>query len=206
MLPSMLARRPILAALASLPVAAAARADVGKPKLGDSGLYEQPWFLNSFLDLGEDLAEAQGKGKGLLVLVEQRGCIYCKQFHEVHLAIPELRQRLQASFAVLQLDLYGPRPVKDFDGAERSEKALAADLAVRFTPSFLFFPRDAKPAGRPARAVEHVRQNGLLKPFPTYAMIKYAATGAFRTERDFAAYLKAEHAADIAAGGRAHTW
>ena len=29
-----------------------------EPQLGDNGLYTQPWFLQSFLDLREDLEEA----------------------------------------------------------------------------------------------------------------------------------------------------
>ena len=42
--------------------------------LGDDGLYHQPWFLNSFLDLKDDLAEAAAEGKRFAVIWEQRGC------------------------------------------------------------------------------------------------------------------------------------
>ncbi len=40
--------------------------------LGDDGLYHQPWFLNSFLDLKDDLAEAAEAGKRFALIWEQR--------------------------------------------------------------------------------------------------------------------------------------
>ncbi|MCC0028761.1 MAG: hypothetical protein H6891_00135 [Brucellaceae bacterium] len=52
-----------------------------EPQLDDNGLHHQDWFLESFLDIGEDLAEAQAKGKGLVIVFEQRGCPYCREMH-----------------------------------------------------------------------------------------------------------------------------
>ncbi len=51
-----------------------AASDRIEPILGDDGMYHQPWFLNSFLDLKEDLAEAAEAGKRFVVMWEQRGC------------------------------------------------------------------------------------------------------------------------------------
>jgi hypothetical protein len=48
---------------------------------GPSGLYTQPWFLESFLELSDDLAEAAGKGKNFAVIWEQKGCPYCRETH-----------------------------------------------------------------------------------------------------------------------------
>ena len=43
-------------------------------ELGDDGLHKQPWFLQSFLTLADDVAEAEAAGKRLVVIFEQRGC------------------------------------------------------------------------------------------------------------------------------------
>ena len=58
----------------SMPVLAA--------ELGDDGLYKTDWLRDTFKDLSEDLDEANSEGKRLLILVEQRGCIYCQKMHE----------------------------------------------------------------------------------------------------------------------------
>ena len=50
--------------------------------VGDDGLHKSPWMRETFLDLREDLAEANAEGKRLALMIEQRGCIYCKMMHE----------------------------------------------------------------------------------------------------------------------------
>jgi hypothetical protein len=56
--------------------------------LGDDGLYRQDWFLQSFLELGPDLEDAAAEGKRLAVMIEQRGCPYCRDTHLINLADP----------------------------------------------------------------------------------------------------------------------
>ena len=84
--------------------------------LGDDGMYHQTWFLNSFLDLSDDLTEAAGEGKRLAIMWEQKGCPYCKETHLVNLARPEINKFVRENFAVLQLNIWGSREVTDFDG------------------------------------------------------------------------------------------
>ena len=43
--------------------------------LTDDGLYRQPWFLESFLELADDLEAAAASGKRFAVMWELRGCI-----------------------------------------------------------------------------------------------------------------------------------
>src|SRR5690606_4822234 len=59
-----------------------------EPQRNDDGLYTQAWFHESFLDLKEDLAEAEKAGKSLAIIFEQRGCPYCKETHVTNLADP----------------------------------------------------------------------------------------------------------------------
>ena len=122
---------------------AAGRADAAsdriEPILGEDGMYHQPWCVNSFLDLKEDLAEAAEAGKRCVVMWEQRGCPYCRETHMVNFARPDIHFYIRENFAVLQLDLFGSREVTDFDGEALEERALARKWGIVFTPTIMFF-------------------------------------------------------------------
>ena len=122
----------LLAACLALPVVAA--------EIGDDGLHKQPWVRDTFLDLREDLDEANAEGKRLVLMVEQRGCIYCREMHETVYPDPELSQYIDDNFFVLQLNLHGDREIVDFDGEILSEKAAARKWGILFTPSVIFLP------------------------------------------------------------------
>ena len=62
------------AILFAVPLAAA--------EIGDDGLHKTDWMRDTFKDLREDLAEANAEGKRLMLIVEQRGCIYCTKMHK----------------------------------------------------------------------------------------------------------------------------
>ncbi len=113
------------------------------------GLIAEPWFLESFLDLPDDLASTHKEGKRLVIMWELRGCPYCRETHLVNFAQPRIADYIKANFEVLQLNIIGDRKVKDFDGTELSEKALAAKYGIHFTPTFQFFPDAAAGSERP---------------------------------------------------------
>jgi hypothetical protein len=115
------------------------------PLRGDDGLYHQAWFVQSFLDLKEDHAEARAKGRRFAVIFEQRGCIYCTKMHTEVLAERYVNDYVRENFSILQLDLWGSREVADFDGAKLSEKKLAERWGVLFTPTVIFFKEDLTP-------------------------------------------------------------
>jgi hypothetical protein len=146
---TLISRRTAVAALAAAALpwrVELARAD---SQLGDDGLYHEPWFLQSFLDLKEDVETARSAGKRLAVMWELRGCPYCRETHLVNFADPEITGYIRANFEVLQLNLVGARKVTDFDGKEFSEKELAERYAIRFTPTFQFFPAVMRTASPP---------------------------------------------------------
>lgn len=154
----------------------------------DDGLYKQPWFLESFLDLNDDLDGAAKEGKRFAVMWELKGCPYCKETHFVNFARPEIADYIKANFEVLQLNIIGSRKVIDFDGAEMSEKDLAAKYAVRFTPTFQFFPERAAPLKSLAPAKREVaRAPGYLRPEDFLAMFRFVREKAYETKsfRDF---------------------
>ena len=63
----------------TLAVALTMAAPVHATGLGDDGLHKAPWMHDTFKDLREDLGEARAEGKRLMLLIEQRGCIYCSK-------------------------------------------------------------------------------------------------------------------------------
>ncbi|SDT90496.1 thioredoxin family protein [Stappia sp. ES.058] len=155
----------------------------GAATLGDDGLYNQDWFVESFLELEDDLAEAHDAGKHLVVMFEQAGCPFCRKTHEVNLERDDYLPYLKENFAILQLDLFGAREVTDFDGTTLEERALGRKWLVNFTPTILFFPNDPQAvAGKSGREAEIARIQGYLPPFYFYHFFEWVRSGAYRDE------------------------
>ena len=104
--------------MAANPAGIRARAE---PVLTEDGLYKQPWFLESFLELADDLQGAANLGKRFAIMWELRGCPYCRETHLVNFARPDIESYIKSNFEILQLNITGSRKVTDFDGAEMSE-------------------------------------------------------------------------------------
>ncbi|HZL30221.1 MAG TPA: thioredoxin family protein [Pseudolabrys sp.] len=161
------------------------------PILTDDGLYKEPWFLESFLVLPEDLEDAHKEGKRFVIMWELKGCPYCKETHFVNFARPDISNYVKANFEVLQLNIIGSRKVTDFDGQELSEKELAAKYGVRFTPTFQFFAERAGPLKKlEPQKREVARAPGYLRPDDFVAMFKYVREKAYR-DKSFGDYVKA---------------
>lgn len=179
----MISRRSVILAglgAAAAPGQLALRPARAQPVLTDDGLYTQPWFLESFLDLAEDLEGAARKGKRFLVMWELRGCPYCKQTHFVNFARPEIESYVRERFELLQLNIIGAREVTDFDGEKLPEKMLAEKYGVRYTPSFQFFPESAAGLGaKQPREREVARAQGYLEPKQFLAMFRFVAERAY---------------------------
>jgi thioredoxin-related protein len=159
--------------------------------LTEDGYYSEPWFLESFLELGDDLAEAAKKNKRLAIMWELRGCPYCKETHLVNFARPEISNFIRARFEILQLNIIGSREVTDFDGEKLPEKQIARKYGVRFTPTFQFFPEILTGLGAKApREREIARAQGYLEPKKFLAMFRFVAERAYE-QRSFDGYLKA---------------
>lgn len=111
-------------------------------ELGDDGLHKTPWMRDTFKDLGEDLAEANAEGKRLLLMFEQRGCIYCTKMHNEVFPDPDVEAFIEDNYFVVQLNLHGDIEVTDFDGEVLPEKDMARKWGILFTPSLMFLPEE----------------------------------------------------------------
>src|SRR5438270_5293725 len=167
------------ATLAATFVGARARAE---PALTEDGLYRQPWFLESFLELGDDLQGATNLGKRFAIMWELRGCPYCRETHLVNFVRSDIEDYIKANFEILQLNVIGSRKVTDFDGAEISEKALAAKYGIRFTPTFQLFPEIA--AGLAEKSPDQreiARAPGYLRPDDFLALFRFVREKGYET-------------------------
>lgn len=110
--------------------------------LGDDGLHKTDWMRDTFKDLREDLEEANAEGKRLLIIIEQRGCIYCTKMHEEVFPMPEIDAALNDQFFVIQINMFGDVEVTDFDGTTLPEKDMVRRWNALFTPTMMFFPQE----------------------------------------------------------------
>jgi thioredoxin-related protein len=113
-------------------------------ELGDDGLHKTDWMRDTFKDLTEDLAEANAEGKRLVLMVEQRGCIYCTKMHNEVFPREDVASYIRDNFFVVQINLHGDTEITDFDGEVLSEKQAARKWGLLFTPSILFLPEEVE--------------------------------------------------------------
>lgn len=171
----------------------------------DGGVYSQDWFLDSFLELPDDLSEATDNGKRLAVIWEQKGCPYCRETHLVNFSTPPVRDWIREHFEIIQLDIWGSREVVDFDGEVLEERALASKSRVTFTPTVQFFPDnldDVKGGGMDA---EVMRMPGYFKPFHFLTMFEYVHEKAYK-EYAFQRYLQVKFERYQTEGKDAEVW
>lgn len=156
----------------------------------EEGLHVQPWFMNSFLDLREDMAEAAAEGKQLVIIWEQKGCPYCLEMHRVNFRQPDIVDYIRANFMVVQLNLWGDKEVTDVDGQVTTEKKLARKYRLQFTPTLQFMPKKlAKDNKKPGHKVEIWRLLGYWKPFDFKNTFRYVREEGYKTEPNFQRWL-----------------
>lgn len=171
----------LLALVMAVPLSAA--------ELGDDGLHKTNWFRDTFKDLQEDYEEARAEGKRLLIIFEQRGCLYCKDMHEGAFKDERVLKHLTETYYPVQLDLYGANEMVDTDGESLEERLAARKWGVMFTPTMVFMPPEIdleKPANQQAVAI----MPGAFAPGTTYDLMTWVAEQRYldQSEEDFQRY------------------
>jgi thioredoxin-related protein len=162
--------------------------------LGDDGLHKPTWLRETFKDLSEDLAEANAEGKRLLVIVEQRGCIYCTEMHEKVYPDPKIDALIREGYFVVQVNLFGDVEVTDFDGTTLPEKAMAARWGVMFTPTMIFLPEEV-PENVTAAESAVAMMPGAFGIQTTEALLTWVRDKEYEDGEHFQKYLAARIAA-----------
>ena len=155
--------------------------------MGDDGLHKAPWMRDTFKDLTEDLAEANAEGKRLMIIIEQRGCIYCKKMHEEVFPIPEIAQYIEDNFFVVQINMFGDVEVTDFDGTALPEKDMVKRWGALFTPNIYFFPEEVRDDVTAAQAAV-ANMPGAFGRHMTFNMLNWVIEKGYEGDEPFQKY------------------
>jgi len=185
-----LTRRDLMIGAAATTAYAALPARATPTVTGD-GLYREPWFLDSFLNLGDDFETARSAGKRFAIMWELKGCPYCKETHFVNFAQARIADYIKANFEITELNIIGSLDVTDFDGTVLREKLLAAKYNVRYTPTIQFFRDGDGLKSLPPPEREVARIQGYFRPDDFLAMFRFVREKAYE-KGSFRDYLKAQ--------------
>ena len=134
--------------IAAFVFALAALADANAQEPSPHAIDIPSWFAQSFLDFRDDVAEAAGSGKRLVLYFGQDGCPYCTRLMVVNFSQQAIVEKTRARFVPVAINIWGDRETTWLDGRKRPEKELARLLNVQFTPTLLFFDEAGKVVAR----------------------------------------------------------
>lgn len=156
-------------------------------EVGEDGLHREPWFSITFRDVAEDIKAATADGKRLVLIYEQRGCIYCKEMHEKVLSDPEVRDYLKKNFMVVEYNLFGDEEVTDLDGTKLTEKTAARKWGYIFTPTIVFLPEVA-PNNATVRDAAVATMPGAFKKGTFLDLFRWVREKRYETDESFPNY------------------
>ncbi|MDH5391683.1 MAG: thioredoxin fold domain-containing protein [Gammaproteobacteria bacterium] len=96
------------------------------------------WFKHSFLEINEDSKEADAENKHLILFMHLEGCPYCSRMLDENFRTGETKDYIQKNFQLIAINILGDREVQWDEDTVYSEKALARQLKVHFTPTIVF--------------------------------------------------------------------
>lgn len=106
------------------------------------------WFAETFLDVREDVAEAAKQGKRLMLYFWLEGCPYCEKMEQGTFRDPRIVARMRREFVAVAINVRGDRDAAWTDGERLTEKTLTRKLAIRGTPTLVFFDEHGAVAAR----------------------------------------------------------
>jgi thioredoxin-related protein len=143
------------------------------------------WFKNSFLDITEDIEEANDANKHVLLFFHLDNCPYCNQTIE-DFNQPTTRNFLQENFDVIAINIRGDKEVALDEDTFLTEKHLAEKVGVRYTPTLLFLNADNQMVAR---------SNGYRNPGQLKKILNYVSSRAYDTQT-LAQYIEQEKSAN----------
>ena len=156
-------------------------------EVGEDGLHKQPWFSVTFKDVREDIQSAADEGKRLAIIIEQRGCIYCKKLHETVFSDKEVTDYIKANFKVVQYNMFGDEEVTDLDGEALPEKKAIRKWGMVFTPTIVFLPEQAPEGGTLAQASVSTMP-GAFGKWTTLNMFRWVREKGYEGDEHFQKY------------------
>ena len=124
-------------------------ADSTAGKVVGGKISEHPgWFKESFLDIAEDVGEAAGSDKHVILFMNLNGCPYCFRMTEENFKHAPYTDFIRENFDVIAINIKGDREVALNEETRLTEKELAARLEVMYTPTVVFLDQQNKTVAR----------------------------------------------------------
>lgn len=146
---------------------AAMAANEGALKEGmvNPGYYEKPeWFKQSFLDLRDEIEDANDNNKRVMLYFHQDGCPYCKKLLDDNFSRQSIVEKMKQHYDLLEINMWGDKTVTLLDGEELSEKEFAQKMKVMFTPTLVVLDNKGQSL---------FRMNGYYAPDKFSAVLDY---------------------------------
>ena len=138
--------------------------------LVNPGFYEKPdWFKQSFLDLQDDLDDANENNKRIMLYFHQDGCPYCKKLLEDNFSRQDIIEKMRQNYDLLEINMWGDKTITSMTGEELSEKEFARQMKIMFTPTLIILDKKGDPL---------FRMNGYYAPEKFLAVLDYLLPGA----------------------------
>ena len=161
-------------ALVLLIISAPAPAETASGKVTGGQKYDMPdWFKMSFLELKDDLKEANAHGRQLMLFLHLEECPYCARTLDENFREGANKEFIERHFDVIGIDIRGSRSVEWFGGRQYTEQTLAQKLKVYATPTIIFLDPEGKIA---------LRLNGFRKRQAFRQAVDYVQQKAYRHE------------------------
>jgi len=176
--------KKLILAITLLAAPFAATAEV---ELGEDGLHKPTWLRDTFLDMREDLEEANALGLRLAIIIEQRGCIYCTKMHNEVFPVPEIDALIRDNYYFVQINMFGDLEVADFDGEVMSERDIVKKWGAFFTPTIFFLPEEVTEGDSLSQAAVSVMPGAMSKGM-TMDMFNWVLLRGYDTDEHFQKY------------------
>lgn len=137
------------------------------------------WFKATFLDLSDDLEEANEEDRHMMIYFHQDGCPYCSKLVEDNFHDPALVKKLQKNFDTIETNMWGNRDLTDWQGRDFDEKSFSAHMKIQFTPTLVFL----NPKGEII-----LRLNGYQSIDKMHATLDYIANKTYLNQ-SYASYI-----------------
>lgn len=187
--------RYLLLLLLSAPLCGFAATPSGNLDAGmvNPGYHEKPaWFKESFLDIREDIGEAESDDKRVVLYFYQDGCPYCAKLLNDNFGNADIARKTQDHFDVIAINMWGDTEVVGVQGQQTTEKEFSKALRVQYTPTLLFMDESGKVV---------LRVNGYLHPHRFDVALDYVSARK-ESEVNFTQYLA--DANPLPASGKLH--
>ena len=134
--------------------------------------FETPsWFKDSFLEIAEDVAEANESGKHVLMFFHLNGCPYCNKMVNENFQNDPIKSQIQANFDSIEINIKGDREIAMSEEMNTTESVLATYLKVQYTPTILFLDGNNKTV---------LRLNGYRSPEALKTALDFVQQNAYK--------------------------